>query len=78
MTTNTSESFNKVFRGVRSLPVSGIIEFSFHKCNNVKRYSLAHTNLSTDGMWGKAGKEHLHEAEIWANQEVGEACGPPL
>jgi hypothetical protein len=32
MTTNSSESFNRVFTGVRSLPVSGIVEFSFMKC----------------------------------------------
>ena len=39
MTTNSSESFNHVFKGVRPLPVSGIAEFSFHKCNEyfVKR-----------------------------------------
>nr|XP_034604918.1 uncharacterized protein LOC117864969 [Setaria viridis] len=29
MTTNLSESLNHVFTGVRSLPVSGIVEFSF-------------------------------------------------
>jgi hypothetical protein len=68
MTMKMFESFNKVFWGVRSLPVSGIVEFSFHKCNEyfVKRYSLVQTNLSTDGMCGKAGKEHFHKAEIWA------------
>ena len=39
MTTNSLKSFNRVFTGVQSLPVSGIIEFSFHKCNEyfVKR-----------------------------------------
>jgi len=31
--------------------------------------------LSTNGPWGKANKEHLHEAEIWANQQVYEAFG---
>jgi hypothetical protein len=43
MTTNSFESFNHVFTGVRSLPVSGIIEFSFMKCieNFVKRWELA-------------------------------------
>ena len=43
MTTNFSESFNHVFTGVRSLPVSRIVEFSFHKCNKyfVKRWELA-------------------------------------
>jgi hypothetical protein len=46
MTTNSSESFNRVFKGVRSLPVSGIVEFSFRKCNEyfVKRYGLALRN----------------------------------
>ena len=34
MTTNSSESFNRVFTGVRSLHVSRIVEFSFHKCND--------------------------------------------
>jgi hypothetical protein len=33
MTTNASESFNHVFAGVRSLPVAGIVEYSFTKCN---------------------------------------------
>ena len=33
MTTNSLESFNRVFTGVRSLPMSGIVEFSFYKCN---------------------------------------------
>jgi hypothetical protein len=43
MTTNSSESFNRVFTGVRSLPVSGIVEFSFMKCNEyfVKKWELA-------------------------------------
>ena len=47
MTTNSSESFNKVFTGVRALPVSGIVEYSFHKTNEyfVKRWSIAQDNL---------------------------------
>ena len=42
MTTNSSESFNHVFTRVRSLPVSRIVEFSFHKYNEyfVKRWEL--------------------------------------
>ena len=53
MTTNSSESFNHVFKGVRSLPMSGIIEFSFHKCNEyfVKRWELAHMNLAERVIW---------------------------
>jgi hypothetical protein len=33
MTTNYSESVNNIFKGIRSRPVSGIIEYSFEKCN---------------------------------------------
>ena len=32
MTTNSLESINRVFIGVRSLPISRIVEFFFHKC----------------------------------------------
>ena len=33
MMTNNSESLNNVFKGNRSRPVTGIIEYSFQKCN---------------------------------------------
>uniref|UniRef100_K3YCS2 SWIM-type domain-containing protein n=1 Tax=Setaria italica TaxID=4555 RepID=K3YCS2_SETIT len=33
MTTNFSESLNGVFKGIRSRPVAGIIEYTFEKCN---------------------------------------------
>jgi hypothetical protein len=33
MTTNSSESLNKVFKGICAVPVSGIVEYSFRKCN---------------------------------------------
>jgi hypothetical protein len=51
MTTNSYESFNHVFTGVRSLPVSRIVEFLFQKCNEyfVKRWELAHRNLAEHG-----------------------------
>ena len=35
MTTNSSESFNRIFTGVRSLPVSGIVEFSFSQVQRI-------------------------------------------
>jgi hypothetical protein len=61
MTTNSSESFNRVFIGVRSLPVFGIVEYSFMKCNEyfVKRWELAQRNIAEHRNWGKAGHEHL-------------------
>jgi hypothetical protein len=70
MTTNSSESFNYVFKGVRSLPVSRIIEFSFQKCNEyfVKRWDLAQRNVAELGPFGKARYEYLKEAEDMAKQ----------
>jgi hypothetical protein len=78
MTTNSSESFNRVFTGVRSLPVSGIVEFSFQKCNEyfVKRWELAHRNLVEHGRFGKDTTEHLKEAEELAQQHTREPYGP--
>ena len=72
MTTNSLESFNHVFTGVRSLPVSGIVEFSFHKCNEyfVNRWELAQWNLVEQGQFGKARAEHLKEAEELAKQHT--------
>ena len=45
--------------------MSGIVEFSFHKCNEyfVKRWKLAQRNIAEQGHFGKAGAEHLKEAE---------------
>ena len=53
MTTNSSESFNKVFKGIRAVPVSGIVEYSFRKCNEyfVNRWNI--TNVSKE-KWGRA------------------------
>ena len=78
MTTNSSESFNRVFTGVRSLPVFEIVEFSFHKCNEyfVKRRELAQRNIAEQGHFGKAGAEHLKEAEELAKQHTAEPYGP--
>lgn len=33
MTSNMAEVFNKVFKGIWSLPVIAIVAYSFHKCN---------------------------------------------
>jgi len=41
MTTNSSESFNHVFKGVRSLPVSGIVEFSLRSAMNILLRGIA-------------------------------------
>jgi hypothetical protein len=33
MTMSISEVFNFVLKGIRSLPASGIVDYTFHKCN---------------------------------------------
>jgi hypothetical protein len=33
MTTNISKMFNFILKGIRSLPVSGIVDYTFYKCN---------------------------------------------
>ena len=64
MTTNSLESFNHVFTEVRSLPVSGIVEFSFQKYRYfIKRWKLAQRNIAEHGQFGKARTKHLKEAE---------------
>jgi hypothetical protein len=78
MTTNSSESFNCVFTGVRLLPVSGIVEFSFMKCNEyfVKRWELAQRNTREAGVWGKTATDFTKEGEELAKQQIGEPYGP--
>jgi hypothetical protein len=43
MTTNILEVFNFVLKGIRALPVSGIVYYTFHKCNEyfVNRWEKA-------------------------------------
>jgi hypothetical protein len=42
MTMNSSKSFNKVFKGIHAVPVLGIVEYSFRKCNEyfVNRWNI--------------------------------------
>jgi hypothetical protein len=76
MTTNSSESFNKVFKGTRAVPVSGIVEYSFRKCNEyfVNRWTKANRSKET---WVKVGRKHLEIAEMISNNQVGDSYGPP-
>jgi hypothetical protein len=58
--------------------VSWIVEYSFMKCNEyfVERWELAQRNIAKHGDWGKAGHEHLHEADELAKMQDGEPYGP--
>ena len=78
MTTKSSESFNRVFTKVRSLPMSRIIEFSFHKCNEyfVKRWELTQRNIAEKGHFGKAEAEHLKEADELASSTPSSRMDP--
>jgi hypothetical protein len=75
MTTNSSESFNKAFKGIRAVPVSGIVEYSFRKCNEyfVNRWNIAKASKEK---WGRAGRKHLDLSETLASNQVGETFGP--
>jgi hypothetical protein len=78
MTTNSSGSFNRVFKGVRSLLVSGIVEYSFMKCNEyfIKRWELTQRNIAEHGDWRKVGHEHLQVADELTKMQDGEPYGP--
>ena len=75
ITTNSSELFNKVFKGIRAVPVSGIVEYSFRKCNEyfVNRWNIAKASKEK---WDRAGRKHLDLSETIASNQVGEAFGP--
>ena len=78
MTTNSSKSFSRIFTGVQSLLVSGIVEFSFYKFNEyfVKRWKLAQRNIAEQGRFGKAGAKHLKDAEELAKQHPSSHMDP--
>uniref|UniRef100_K3Y1J3 MULE transposase domain-containing protein n=1 Tax=Setaria italica TaxID=4555 RepID=K3Y1J3_SETIT len=71
LTTNYSESLNAVFKGIRSRPVSGTIEYSFEKCNAyfVDRWQKARRI-------GKVADDYLSEAELRSVHHLAEPYGP--
>jgi hypothetical protein len=75
MTTNSSESLNKVFKVICEVHVSGIVEYSFRKCNEyfVNRWNIAKVSKEK---WGRTGRKHLDLAEAIASNQVGEAFRP--
>jgi len=75
MTTKSLESFNKVFKGIRAVLVSLIVEYSFRKCNEyfVNRWNIA---KASKDKWGRTGRKHLDLSEMIASNQVGEAFGP--
>jgi hypothetical protein len=74
MTMNISEVFNFVLKGIRSLPVSAIIDYTFHKCNEyfVSRWKKAQQSLAKGERWGEPVKNTFsnRKAEISNNEVV--------
>jgi hypothetical protein len=54
MTTNISEVFNFVLKGIRALPVSGIMDYTFHKCNEYffNRWNKTRQSIAKGEHWG--------------------------
>ena len=75
MTTNNAESVNNIFKGIRSRPVAGIVEFSFEKLNEyfVDRWGKARSLLDKGEQWGLIAHEHLGDAE---NRSVNQLAAP--
>uniref|UniRef100_K3ZC83 SWIM-type domain-containing protein n=1 Tax=Setaria italica TaxID=4555 RepID=K3ZC83_SETIT len=78
MTTNFSESLNGVFKGIRSRPVAGIIEYTFEKCNAyfVNRWGKAREMLDQGYRIGQVADNYLSEAELRSVHHLAEPFGP--
>uniref|UniRef100_K3XQZ9 SWIM-type domain-containing protein n=1 Tax=Setaria italica TaxID=4555 RepID=K3XQZ9_SETIT len=78
MTTNYSESLNGVFKGIRSRPVAGIIEYTFEKCNAyfVNRWRKAREMLDQGYRIGQVADDYLSEAELRSVHHLEEPYGP--
>lgn len=64
MTTNISEVFNYVLKGIREKSVLVILEYTFHKCNSyfISRWRLAVDFQLGSEVGGKTARVHLREA----------------
>uniref|UniRef100_K3Z028 SWIM-type domain-containing protein n=1 Tax=Setaria italica TaxID=4555 RepID=K3Z028_SETIT len=78
MTTNYSESLNGVFKGIRSRPVAGIIEYTFEKCNTyfVNRWRKAREMLDQGYRIGQVADNYLSKAELRSVHHLAEPYGP--
>jgi hypothetical protein len=73
MATNISEVCNIVLKGICSLSISDIVDYTFHKCNEyfVDRWEKAQQSLAKGERWGEPGRRHLLEqCEISAHEVV--------
>jgi hypothetical protein len=72
MMTNISEVLNFVLKGVRSLPVFGIVDYTFYRCNEyfVGRWEKACNTLAKGEHWGEPRRKHRVEQGKISNNEV--------
>jgi hypothetical protein len=72
MTMNILKVFNFVLKGIHSLPVSGIMDYTFHKCNEyfVSRLEKAQQSLAKGECWGEPERKYLLEQAEISNNEV--------
>jgi hypothetical protein len=71
MTTNISEVFNFVLKGIRALPVFGIVDYTFHKCDEyfVNRWENARYSMAKGECLGELARKHLlKQCEISTNE----------
>jgi hypothetical protein len=72
MTMNISEVFNFVLKGICSLPIFCIVDYTFHKCNEyfVSRWEKARQSLTKGEHWGELARKYLLEQAEISNNEV--------
>jgi hypothetical protein len=71
MTTNISEVFNFVLKGIHALLVSGIVDYTFHKCNEyfINRWNKTRQSIAKGERWGEPVRKHLlKQCEISTNE----------
>jgi hypothetical protein len=73
MTTNISEVLNFVLKGIQALLVCGIVDYTFHKCNEyfINRWEKAEQSMAKEEHWGRPDREHpIEQCEISTNEVV--------
>jgi hypothetical protein len=71
MTTNISEVFNFVPKGIHALPFSRIVDYTFHKCNEyfINKWNKARQSIAKGERWGEPARKHLlKQCEISTNE----------
>jgi hypothetical protein len=78
MTTNYSESVNNIFKGIRSRPILGTIEYSFEKCNAyfVNRWRKARDLLDKGGKIRSFADDIMYDVALRSMNQSAEAYSP--